>query len=459
MSKTTQAVKLSRDRIFAIVLAAVSLIALFLPHVVVKNNGGSYTADPALLFSGFSGDMKGAGLVSVICISLMMLSMVTSIALNVIGFLKEEDGETLPFVRIASLVVSAGAGFYALAASTLSGYVAGVKTQFDVAAFLVALVGLVIYAWFLVEEFKRDIFKPAAQYGLTLLSTILLAAAITLQDAPETANIIHVALLVLAFAGLVFSQFCLMKKFESPLVDRIRFIAQLAIALIFAIVCLFTLGIQSFIFAFIGAIVVAVPVAELFLNVSEEEPAAKEYAYSEYTANEEEEYGDNEEEPEMFPSIPRSQMVGEPEMFPSIPRPQTAEEEQPIEETAEYDSKKHVVQAYAEAYAYEGGPVAGVELAEEVNPAFAGTATAGYDFYNCQSFDPFIASLNQEERNQFTELFILRYKGVMPEIPDYVVGGDNSEFFRMIFIYLGQYRERIPNGLLNKIYIYYTKIS
>lgn len=458
MSKTTQAVKLSRDRILAIVLAAVSLIALFLPHIVVKNNGGSYTAETGLLFSGFGGTMEKAGLVSIICISLMMLSMLASIALNVIGFLREEDGETLPFVRIASLVVSAGAGFYALAVSTLSGYVAGVKTQFDLAAFLVALVGVAIYAWLLIEEFKRDIFKPAAQYGLTLLSTILLAAAITLQDTPETANIIHVALLVLAFAGLVFSQFCLMKKFESPLVDRIRFIAQLAIALIFAIVCLFTLGIQSFIFAFIGAIVVAVPVAELFLNVNEEEPAAKEYAYSEYTANEEEEYGDNEEEPEMFPSIPRSQMVGEPEMFPSIPRP-TAEQDQPIEETAETPCKKHVVQAYAEAYAYEGGPVAGVELAEEINPAFTGAQTAGYDFYNCQSFDPFIASLNQEERNQFTELFILRYKGVMPEIPDYVVGGDNSEFFRMIFIYLGQYRERIPNGLLNKIYIYSTKIS
>ena len=161
----------------------------------------------------------------------------------------------------------------------------------------------------------------------------------------------------------------------------------------------------------------------------------------------------------MFPSIPRSQMVGEPEMFPSIPRPQTAEQEQPIEETADNACKKYNVQAYAEAYAYEGGPVAGVELAEEVNPAFTGAQTAGYDFYNCQSFDPFIASLNQEERNQFTELFILRYKGVMPEIPDYVVGGDNSEFFRMIFIYLGQYRERIPNGLLNKIYIYSTKIS
>ncbi|MBR2375908.1 MAG: hypothetical protein IKA88_06435 [Clostridia bacterium] len=121
------------------------------------------------------------------------------------------------------------------------------------------------------------------------------------------------------------------------------------------------------------------------------------------------------------------------------------------------------VEEYAEAYPYEGGPVAGVEMAEEVNTTVhaqpAPVQTAGYDFYNCKSFDPFIASLDMEERNQFTELFILKYKGVMPEIPDYQVGGDNKEFFRKVFIYLGQYRDRIPNGLLAKIYQFSIKLS
>lgn len=121
------------------------------------------------------------------------------------------------------------------------------------------------------------------------------------------------------------------------------------------------------------------------------------------------------------------------------------------------------VEEYAEAYPYEGGPVAGVETAEEVNPTFQAqptpVQTAGYDFYNCKSFDPFIATLDMEERNQFTELFILRYKGVMPEIPDYQVGGDNKEFFRKVFIYLGQYRDRIPNGLLAKIYQFSIRLS
>ena len=125
------------------------------------------------------------------------------------------------------------------------------------------------------------------------------------------------------------------------------------------------------------------------------------------------------------------------------------------------DAKEEAMQGfhteeYAEAYAYEGGPVAGVLMAEEINPSFLPhpphVNTAGYDFYNCKSFDPFIATLNMEERNAFTELFILKFKGTFPEIPDYVVGGDNKEFFRKIFIYLGQYRDRIPSDLLGKMY-------
>lgn len=124
----------------------------------------------------------------------------------------------------------------------------------------------------------------------------------------------------------------------------------------------------------------------------------------------------------------------------------------------------YVIEEYAEAMPYDGGPVEGVEMAMEVNPTFEldnlpkQVNTAGYDFYNSKSFDPFIAILNGDERNQFTELFILKCKGVMPEIPDYQVGGDNKEFFRKVFIYLGQYRDRIPDGLLAKIYQFAIKM-
>ena len=103
-----------------------------------------------------------------------------------------------------------------------------------------------------------------------------------------------------------------------------------------------------------------------------------------------------------------------------------------------------------------------VTASSNVAPAAAATspvapATAAYDYYNTKSFDPFIASLNEKEREQFTDLFILKYQGIMKNLPDYVVGGDNDEFFRKVFIYLGQYRERIPDALLAKMYKYCIK--
>lgn len=134
-----------------------------------------------------------------------------------------------------------------------------------------------------------------------------------------------------------------------------------------------------------------------------------------------------------------------------------------VEEPAKDPNDGFHVEEYAEAYPYEGGPVAGVVMAEEVNPSFVPQSprvnTAGYDFYNSKTFDTFIATLNDQERNDFTEIFILKVKGAMPELPDYQVGGDNKEFFRKIFIYLGQYRDRIPSALLGKIYQYSLKIS
>ena len=138
------------------------------------------------------------------------------------------------------------------------------------------------------------------------------------------------------------------------------------------------------------------------------------------------------------------------------------EVEQAIEDATEAAVAGFHTEEYAEAYAYEGGPVSGVVMAEEVNPSFLPhephVNTAGYDFYNCKSFDPFIATLDTNERNAFTEIFILKFKGTMPELPDYEVGGDNKEFFRKIFIYLGQYRDRIPQPLLVKMYQFSMKI-
>lgn len=175
---------------------------------------------------------------------------------------------------------------------------------------------------------------------------------------------------------------------------------------------------------------------------------------------------------------------------PVAAAPAAEESTQEIPATAEEEPEEAGV--YAEAVRFEGYPAAqetvreAEELAEPVTEteqsaqeavpqqvpvynynfsvpaetqqtATGAGATADYDFYNSRSFDPFIASLNAAEREQFTELFILKYKGETKNLPDYQVGGDNTEFFRKVFIYLGQYRDRIPDTLLGKMYQFAIK--
>ncbi len=122
---------------------------------------------------------------------------------------------------------------------------------------------------------------------------------------------------------------------------------------------------------------------------------------------------------------------------------------------------------YVEAYEYDGGPVAGVELAEEVFPTVAaieavkdpdGTARNTVASLLGNGFDPFLITLTEKEKNEFIDLYVLKCRGIMPEIPGYVVGGDNKEFFNRVFIYLGQYREKIPGDLLAKMYQFSMKL-
>ncbi len=129
--------------------------------------------------------------------------------------------------------------------------------------------------------------------------------------------------------------------------------------------------------------------------------------------------------------------------------------------------KGFLTEEVIEAYAYEGGPVAGIEVAEEVYPTVAaieakkdpdGAARNTVASLLGNGFDAFLITLNEKEKNEFIDLYVLKCKGIMPEIPGYVVGGDNKDFFNKVFIYLGQYREKIPGDLLAKMYNFSMKI-
>lgn len=78
--------------------------------------------------------------------------------------------------------------------------------------------------------------------------------------------------------------------------------------------------------------------------------------------------------------------------------------------------------------------------------------------YNVQTVysgptDAFMDTLTNDEKVEFTKVFITKKKGDLPaELPEYEIGGNNDDFFPVIFIYLGKFRNMISRELLGKIY-------
>ncbi len=65
--------------------------------------------------------------------------------------------------------------------------------------------------------------------------------------------------------------------------------------------------------------------------------------------------------------------------------------------------------------------------------------------------DAFLATLSEQEKEQFSQLLS---KDVGIQLPAYEIGGDNKLFFRQIFVKLGSLRDQIPDGLMEKIYLF-----
>lgn len=66
--------------------------------------------------------------------------------------------------------------------------------------------------------------------------------------------------------------------------------------------------------------------------------------------------------------------------------------------------------------------------------------------------DDFIRKLTSEQKVEFAQMFLERHTGASQGIPDYIVGGDNSRFFSMLFIYFARIRDLVSDGLMNKFY-------
>ena len=381
-----------------------------------------YAVAVVLLITGANSEISGVvGLYNDIATYLYIIGSVAAVILAIIAIFNAEKASKL--LPLSLLLFSCGAFAYTVAYTIVAKISTG-EFGFDIISFAFCVLGIVSSIFVALKRIGKVAVFYLLQLILTAGYTALIAISVMENGASLTAEFASVELmglllLVAAVWLLINSAWAIVRfigKGKTAL-DIVRCILSVVFGVVAAFAA-FSLG-GTWIFAFM-----AIAIAGLQLALA--------FVFHQKLRSEKEE---TEEEEEY---------------------------EQPILSEAQV-AEGYYTETYAEAYAYEGGPVNGVVMAEEAIPSFLPNGphvnTAGYDFYNCKSFDPFIASLDNDERNEFTDLFILRFRGDMPEIPSYEVGGNNAEFFHLIFIYLGKYRDRMSSKLLNKIYQFSNKLN
>ncbi|MDE7301035.1 MAG: hypothetical protein K2N47_02585 [Clostridia bacterium] len=71
--------------------------------------------------------------------------------------------------------------------------------------------------------------------------------------------------------------------------------------------------------------------------------------------------------------------------------------------------------------------------------------------YTGQS-DPFMDTLTDSEKQEFSDIFILKTKGFVRGVPEYQFNAMNEDFFPAVFVHINRYRTICSDGLLGKMY-------
>lgn len=365
----------------------------------------------------------GAGIVGkVACVFYYLLILCTLIAFvyALIGVFSKKHATEC--IRTSTYFYSMGTMLYALFIGCVSAYLDGIALTFD--WIVIGLFGVSELVYFILSCIKegKKIFMVILEYILTFAFTVALlwavasdTDAVKLMFKTEHGRIVRIvifALLSVAVVNFLIAKIRIQLRRGLPF-DLFRFVLQMLLALGLIYIHAWSkvpddkLQLYATIAAGIALLQIVFATAQIVYNVKQ-----------------------------------KNKPAGSVEMVDGAL----------VEGAVDASNMKDVAtQQYAEAVLYEGGPIAGVELATELCP----NAPAP----EVESYDAFIITLNEEEKSQFTDLFILKVCGPLAGIPDYKVGEANKDFFRKIFIYLGQNREKIPNGLLSKIYQHSVKLS
>ncbi len=348
-----------------------------------------------------------------------VIALIVTYVLIIVAFCV--NSKTVSLVRAATFCMTWGAAIYALSIVCVTNYFSGIKTILDLYTVLLAVFGTILYFILMCVKLKKDAVMSGFQFLLTVVVSGFLLFAIAddgvsvIGPAMDSSSysVILTGIALFAVAHLVVASFCAMFK-PQLIFDIVRFTLQLVVVVVALIMCfVLKLGFSTFLLYTVFAAVVAAIQLVLAANKL-------------------------------------------------VRREKKEIQEQVDKDLATYDTVQFI-----ETYDYDGGPVAGVLRAREVHPTLAaidavkdpeGKARETVATLLGNGFDPFLITLDTKQKEEFIDLYVLRCKGLMPEIPGYVVGGDNKEFFTCVFIYLGQYRQKIPADLLEKMYNFSMKI-
>lgn len=103
----------------------------------------------------------------------------------------------------------------------------------------------------------------------------------------------------------------------------------------------------------------------------------------------------------------------------------------------------------------EDKPIVYVPEKNKEQPAVAQEEPQVYNpiIYN-GPVDDFIRTLTNEQKVEFSKVFLERQCGNLSFIPDYSVGGKNDRFFNSVFIHFARFRNIVSDELINKMYEY-----
>lgn len=191
-----------------------------------------------------------------------------------------------------------------------------------------------------------------------------------------------------------------------------------------------------------------VPANDFFADFTPDSPAEGQISLEELTA--EEPAREVAPEPAAEAEIPAEEKAPEAPVPPAFEAPAS---ETPAEPEYKTEYARPVRPVYAEPV-YEA-PVYAPPQAPQPEPIVrivpVAVAPAG------DAIDGFYESLSAAEKAQFEDLFVNCVLGDNKRLPRYVIGGDNREFFKKVFIFIGRYRTYISTSLLEKLYAQSTK--